>query len=643
MKPLLRVPVLHRASQPFALRVLFILALIPALARGQAEPPSTRELAELSLEQLANLQITSVSKRPERLADAPASVFIITGEDIRRSGATTLPQALRLAPNLEVARRDASQYSISARGFASSSSNKLLVLIDGRAVYTPLFSGVFWDAQDVMLEDVDRIEVISGPGATVWGTNAVVGVINVITRGAGDTRGGLAAAGGGNRDRGGAVRYGTRLGESGAIRFYAKYMDQDETERADGVPVRDAWHNAQVGFRSDWESSVGSLTLQGDAYRALSEQAVPGLRRAEGANLLTRFTHLLADGSRLRIQAYYDHTDREQPGTFGETLDIIDLEAQHGLAAIGSHSLTWGGGYRFARDRVRNSAVLAFLPTERDLRWWNLFVQDEIALRRDLDLTAGVRIEDNVYTGVEALPSLRLAWRLADNKLLWGSLSRAVRSPSRVDRELFAPAQPPFFLAGGPDFRSEVSRVAEVGYRAQASSTVSYSITAFHHIYDHIRSVEAVPGDGLMIANGIEGTASGVEAWGTWQAAANWRLSAGVVALRQRLRLAAESRATGGVATEGNDPSSQWKLRSAFDLAPGHELDIFVRRIGALPDPSVPAYVAADVRYGWRIARRLELSIVGRNLFDRRHPEFGSAATRSEIERSAYVKLVWTF
>ena len=611
----------------------FLSLLLGASWSAAADLPSTRELAELSLEQLANLEITSVSKKPERLADAPASVYIITGDDIRRSGVTSLPEALRLAPNLEVMRRDSSQYAISARGFASTAGNKLLVLIDGRIVYTPLFSGVFWDAQDVLLEDVERIEVISGPGATVWGSNAVAGVINVITRAAQQTLGTMAAAGGGNREYGAAVRQGMPLGDSGAVRIYGKYFDRDATQRTDGTTVRGAWKTGQVGFRADWRSDSTTYTVQGDAYRALSEQPAPGDRKATGQNILARITRQLENGSSLQLLAYYDRTERDQPGSFGETLDIVDVEVQHSWRFGDRHAITWGGSYREARDRVRNSPALAFLPAERELRWPGVFVQDEVALREDLQLTAGVRAERNAYTGVETMPSLRLAWKPSGASLLWGSLSRAVRSPSRVDRELFAPAQPPFLLAGGADFKSEIAKVAEIGYRAQPSSVVSFSVTAFHAIYDRIRSVEALPGGTFVIANGIDGTTSGVEAWATWQVARNWRLKLGGVGLRERL----------SAPSEGNDPSSRWSVRSMLDLAPGHELDLEVQRVGALPNPQVPAYVAISFRYGWQVTRALEVSVSGWNLADARHPEFGTAATRSEVDRSFFVKATWKF
>lgn len=607
-----------------------------------AAPP--KDLADLSLEELANIEVTSVSRRVQALADAPASIFVISGEDIRRAGVTSLPEALRLAPNLQVARTNAHSYAISARGFNNSIGNKLLVLIDGRTVYTPLFSGVFWNAQDVLLEDVERIEVISGPGATLWGANAVNGVINVITHAAHNTQGALIAGGAGNLEHGVAFRYGGKLGAEGHYRVYGKYFDRDHTERANGSAIRDGWDKGQVGFRADWDGAGRSFTVQGDAYRGDLEQTLPGTTRIEGLNLLGRWNQRLADGSGLRLQAYYDRTERDQPGTFREELDIFDVEFQHALRPLGRHRLLWGAGYRYARDQVQNSAALAFLPADRNLNWWNLFVQNEIALREDLELTVGAKLESNTYTGVEVLPSVRLAWKPAANRLVWGGLSRALRAPSRLDRDFFTfptPGSTTLLIKGGPNFRSEISNVIELGYRAQASSALSYSVTAFYHDHDRQRSVEPAPGGGFVLANKIEGSTHGVEAWGNYRVTSRWRLSGGLVVLKQNLRLKPDSMDAAGISALGNDPSHQWMVRSALDLTARHEFDVMVRRIGALPNPSVPAYTAVDARLGWRARRDVELSLTLLNLFDSKHPEFGSPATRSEIERSIFLKVLW--
>jgi len=624
------------ARKQLAAGVLLALAFNCSHA---AEPPPV-DLTELSLEQLANIEVTSVSRRAERLSDAAASIYVITNDDIRRAGVTSLPEALRLAPNLQVARVNASSYAISARGFNNSIGNKLLVLIDGRTVYTPLFSGVFWDAQDVMLEDIDRIEVISGPGGTLWGANAVNGVINVITRRADGTQGALIAPGVGNLENGGGARYGGKLGTEGHYRVYGKYFDRDNTKRANGTPVADGWDKGQVGFRADWSGGANrGFTVQGDFYDGKEEQAPTGKINISGANLIARWNERLGGGSDLRVQLYYDRTKRDQ-ATFGETLDIFDVEMQHALPAAGAHRMLWGGGYRSGKDSIRNSPGLAFLPADKDLAWANLFVQDEIRLGEGLDLTLGIKLESNDYTGWESLPSIRLAWKTAPNRLVWGALSRAVRAPARLDRELFAPATPPFLLAGGPNFESEIANVAEIGYRAQASS-LSYSVTAFYHDFDNLRSIEPLPGGGLVIANGVEGTTQGIEAWGTWQATRSWRLSAGGMYLDKDLKSKPGSLDATGPGAQGNDPEYQWQLRSSLNVTERLDFDVIVRNIGSLPNPVVPAYVAVDAWVGWRVSRGVELSLTLQNIFDSAHPEFGAPATRSVFERGAFLKLVW--
>ena len=608
----------------------------PAFAQ-QANPG----LADLSLEELANLQITSVSRRAERLSDAAASIFAITGDDIRRSGVTSLPEALRLAPNLQVARVDARQYAISARGFNSTTANKLLVLIDGRTVYTPLFSGVFWDAQDVFLEDVQRVEVISGPGATLWGANAVNGIINVITRPASETKGLLLFAGAGNRESGIGARYGIDL-SGGAFRVYGKGFDRDNTVRANGTDVPDGWHNGQAGFRADWGTPANGFTLQGDAYRGTIDQLAPGDVRTSGGNLLVRWSRELAAGSHLQVQAYFDQTEREIPGSFLERLGTFDLELQHAFQPASGHLVTWGGGIRNARDRVTNSAGLAFLPASVTQRWSNLFIQDEIALGERLRLTAGIKAASNPYTGWELLPSARLAWKVDASQMVWGALSRAVRAPARLDRDLFIPGQPPFFLSGGPDFRSEVANVLELGYRAQPSPRLSYSITAFRADYDRLRSIEPIGGAGaLVIGNKMKARTNGLEAWGNFQATANWRLSAGATFLDESRSFRSDSGDT-NLAGAGNDPKRQFVLRSSLDLPGQQEFDVMARHVSRLPSPAVPSYTAVDARYAWRLQKELEISVTAQNLFDKRHPESGAVATRSEIERGIFLKVKWS-
>ena len=613
-----------------------------------AAQPAERPLADLSLEELIQIKVTSVSRRPEYLVDAPASIYVITNEDIRRSGVRTLPEALRLAPNLQVARVNASSYAISARGFNNSIGNKLLVLIDGRTVYTSLFSGVFWDQQDVLLEDVERIEVISGPGATLWGANAVNGVINVITRPARSTQGALAAIGAGNLDHGVALRYGGKFGADGSFRIYGKGFDLDNTERADGAPVFDRWKRGQVGFRADWGGSRRSFTVQGDAYQGKSEERpLGGKVEVSGANLLARWAERFASGSDLRVQAYYDRAEREDRIGFQGDVGTFDIEFQHGIP-LGNHRLLWGGGYRRAHDNVPDTLptplVLRFVPSSRTLTWENLFVQDEIQLSDKLALTLGVKFESNDYTGWETLPSARLAWKPASDHLIWSAVSRSVRAPARLDRDFFL-VFPPLnfsFIMGGPYFQSEVAKVFEVGYRAHPTPVLSYSITGFHSRYDRLRSGMLPP---AFIENRIEGFANGIEAWATFQATRAWRLSAGLSTLRQHLHVEPGSPDPTGPIALGNDPDHQWLLRSSWNVGAGHELDFMIRRIGSVPlqapSPPIPAYTAVDVRWGWKVSRQVEVSLTLQNLLDSKHPEFNAAPGRSEFERGAFLKLLW--
>jgi len=635
---------------------LLVSALLaPAVTAFPAEPSlQLAELADLSIEELANVHIISTSKQGERLSDAAASVFVITADDIRRAGVTTLPEALRLAPNLQVARGTASGYTISARGFNNSAGNKLLVLIDGRIVYSPLFSGVFWDVQDVMLEDIERIEVVSGPGGTLWGTNAVNGVVNVITRAAKDTQGALIAAGGGNTEAGAAARYGAAFGDDGHYRVYGKGFDQKHTSTADGSSINDAWYKGQTGFRSDWGGAGNRFTVQGDAYGGREHQAAPGTITINGVsrldtitvsglNLISRWGHRLEGGSEMTLQGYYDRTVRNVPGTFDDTLDTFDVQFQHSLNPAAAHAVVWGGEYRYGMDRVINSDFVAFLPANVNQTWASLFAQDEIALNADLRFILGARVERNDYTGNEFLPNARLAWKPAPEHLLWTAASRTVRAPSRIDRDFFNPGNPPFLFAGSPDFRSEVADVYELGYRGQPVSALSYSATAFHNVYDHLRTLEIAPsGTSVVFANEMEGTTTGLEMWGKYQAAANWRLSAGATWLRENLRLKPGSAGlNGGVSAEGNDPGYTWNLRSAHTLTQMLDLDIIVRGVGALPNPSVPSYIATDIRVGWRPRRDVELSLTGRNLFGGSHAEFGNPATRSEFRPSGFLNVLW--
>lgn len=633
---------------PFTLLAVAFAAMhCDAGATGQVGS----SLLDYSLEQLADIVVTSVSRQETRLADAPASIYLISAADIRRAGAATLPEALRLAPNLQVAQNDARSYAVTARGFSSTIENKLLVLIDGRSVYSPLFSGVFWEAQDVVMEDIERIEVISGPGATIWGANAVNGVINIITRSAADTQGGLAAAAVGTKSRSATARYGLPFGGSGHYRVYAQHTDSSQTFSETGAPGGNDWRRQQAGFRADWSGAAHDVTVSGDAYQgALGAGAAPDVRIA-GGNLLARVDSRLADGSELRMQAYLDHTERDQENSGAQLLDTVDLEIQHGTRNGAAHKLVWGGGYRYSRDRLEGGPVLQFAPAERGLHWGNVFAQDEIRLCDTLRLTLGLKFEHNTYTGMEALPNVHLAWSLAGDQLVWAGASRTVRTPSRIDRDLWlvdtrnsTPGATRYTIAGGPQFDSETARVLELGYRGQQGGALSYAATLFYSDYDRLRTLEPLAGGGARFGNFGRGNARGLETWGRWHVRGDWRLSAGLVVQDIRTSLAPGSQdSSGGTGLATNDPHHYWSLRSSHDLADDLQADFMLRAVGGLPRPAVPGYSELDARLAWQPRAGLELALAGQNLLHRSHPEFGPGGTRQLIERSVSLKLAMRF
>lgn len=605
--------------------------LIAHEALGVSNPA---DLAELSLEQLGDIEITSVNKREQRLADASASVYVITRDAIRRAGVNTLAEALRLAPNLQVARINASQYAISARGFNSATANKLLVLVDGRSVYTPLYSGVFWESQDVPLADVERIEVMSGPGGTMWGANAVNGVINVITSSAQASTGLLAQGSAGNLSRGLSLRRGWQLEGDGAWRVYAKYNHRDDSERVSGADARDGFEKLQLGVRADLDAAGGGLTLQGDAYKETIHQATAADQRHHGGNLLARWTRALDDGARLRLQGYVDRSWRDVPGSYTENLGVVDLDLQCALPAGEGSQWTLGGGHRAAHDEVGSYGTLAFLPPSRRLHWTNAFAQYERELARDLTLTLGSRVEHNSYSGTEWMPSARLGWRVSPRLLLWGAASRAVRTPSRIDVEFFVPAQPPYQLAGGPDFRSEIANTLELGLRAQPSEQLTYSLTLFGSRYTSLRNYRRLSDRTIVLINAGRANVTGVEAWGRWQVSRGWSLQGGFTALHEGF-----GGANATAIAPGNDPRYQARLTSTWALGADVDLDMSLRRVSALRLTDVPAYHEADARLGWRFAPGLEAALSGRNLLHAQHREFGMGTSATYVGRTVQLTL----
>jgi iron complex outermembrane receptor protein len=608
------------------------------------------KLKKVPFEELLNLEITTVSRQPERLVDAASAVQVITAEEIRRSGASSLPEALRLASNLQVAQVNSSSWAISARGFNATTANKLLVLIDGRSVYTPLFSGVFWDVQNIILEDIDRIEVISGPGATLWGANAVNGVINVITKSARDTQGALLSSGGGSFLRGfGNARYGNKIGQDIHFRLYGMGFDRDNTVLRSGRETSSNWFMGQGGFRAEWLPSYGArATFQGNFYGGEIAQAGPGDVAVEGQNLIGRWTHPLATDSDVSLQVYWDRTRRRIPNSITDVLNTVDLDLQHRVPLNERNKLVWGAGYRFMRDEVDNAQAIAFLPASRDLQLFSAFVQDEIALvKNQLFLTIGSKFEHNEYTGFEFQPSVRLAWMPATDQTLWAAVSRAVRSPSRIDTELFVPSTPPFVLQGGGDrFDSEKVIAYELGYRAEITQRLGISISTFFNDYDDIRSVEPIAGSPgqFIILNRLGATTYGVELSTVWQPLEWWRLRGGYTYFRKEIHLGNSGDINRGRG-EGNDPHHQFSIQSMINLTANLEFDSVLRYVDNLNQrgPLVPSYLSLDLRLGWQPTPNWEFAIIGQNLLDKRHAEFGAPATRQEIPRSIYGKVTWKF
>ncbi len=672
---------------PAVIAVLALISVNPLPAQTTA-PASTNSLSvepykRMSLEQLMNLNVTSVAKEPEPYAEAPAALQVITGDDIRRSGATLIPQALRLADNLEVAQVTSSSWDISARGFNSSVGNKLLVLIDGRSVYTPLFSGVIWNMQDYLLEDIDRIEVISGPGGTLWGANAVNGVINITSKSAQATQGLYLESGGGTGTQDfAAVRYGGTLASNVYFRVYGKYFDQDAEVFSNGDSAHDSWNRGQGGFRIDSDASAQNhLTVQGDFFEGDTDVASGPEGTTGGANLLTRWTHTFWDDNDLSLQVYYDQTHLAAPfstapalpafppyfpaspaipgAVLTENLDTVDIDFQDRFGWGSWQHIVWGLGYRFTHDAVHNTPVVAFLPATLDQNLYSGFLQDEIKPFEKLILTGGTKIEHNDFTGFEFEPSGRLHDNLAEHQIVWIAISKAVRTPSRYDEDLFEPAPGYTYLfrqVGDPNFRSETVIAYELGYRAQITPKVSGSLSAFYNVYDHLRSTSdtiSLTAPSLITTyfeNNLEAHTYGFEFSANYQAQSWWRLHAGYDLLKEDIFLQSGTTDLNDGLNETADPQQQVMLRSSMDLPYRLEFDVDGRWIDTVHNNSgstpgtVPSYGEMDVRLGWHATARIELAVVGQNLLHDHHPEAGfPSPAREEIARVVFGKVSYSW
>ncbi len=649
--------------------VALLMAAGPRDVVAQAADSTTENLKSLSLDQLMNVEVTSVSRHPERLLQTASAIQVITREDIRRSGATSIPEALRLADNLEVAQKNSHDWAISARGFNTALANKLLVMIDGRTVYTPLFSGVFWDVQDYPLEDIERIEVISGPGGTLWGANAVNGVINIITRKASDTQGAYVEGGGGNQlQEFGTVRYGDSVGDATQFRVYGKYVDEGDESIADGLAAQDSWHQAQGGFRLDSVlSPQDNLSVHGDIREGRENEEADNTARTGGGNLVGQWTHQSDSGSQISLQSYYDRTHLADPvaetsigniplapaGFLKDDLTTLDVDFQDQLQTGSLHHVVWGFGYRFTHDVVQNAPGLGFFPTTLNQDLYSAFLQDEIALRSDVSLTVGSKIERNDYTGFQYEPNLRMTWTGWQNQALWGAISRAVRDPSRIDTDLKEPTPPTLvILEGAADFKTEELIAYELGYRAQLAARTTVSLATFFNDYTDVRSTSITPVTLLpfFFQNNLEGHTAGAEFSGTYQILDNWSLHLGYDLLQEHLHVKPGQFDLSNALNETSDPQQQVAVRSSATLFGNLEFDSALRWVDQLVTNNaqtrglVPSYFSLDTRLAWHLSRGLELSLVGQNLLQPRHVEYGfPSPLREQIVRSVYAKVAWHF
>ncbi len=650
-----------RTKQWLAAALAMVFATGNVYADTQQQVP---DVTTMSVEDLMNMQVTSVSKRAQKVGDAPAAIFVITQEDIQRSGARNIPELLEMVPGLEVARIDENKWAIGSRGFNGRFDDKLLVLIDGRSVYTPLFSGVYWDVQDVMLEDVERIEVIRGPGATLWGANAVDGVINIITKKAKDTQSALVKAGGGDEElTADGVRYGGQVGDKGYYRAYVKGFDWGSSTSLIGQDAYDGWHQESGGFRSDWTlSHRDSLTVQGQMYHSRDGETltIPTLSAPysstfantgdySGGNILSRWNHSFDNNSSISLQAYFDRTNYADANLFVDHESVYDVEFQHDFHIGESHEIVWGAGYRSIQDRNDPTFTVAVQPNQGQYNQFNAFFQDEIRFLNDrLRLTIGSKLDHNDFTGFEIEPNVRLLASLSRNQSVWGAISRAVRTPAiteeglRLNEAVVPPGAPPFYsplpviesVYGSPQFKSEDLLAYEVGYRVQATKTFSADIAAFYNKYTNLRTAEPgtpfvegnpVPVDVVypfVAENKMSGGTYGIEPFFDWKVFPIWKIYANYSYLEMNIHKNADSLDPTDDLPNGINPKNQSYFQSSLELPWHIEQHLSVRYVDNLPGYNIPSYTSFDGGFRWSPARGVTFGFDGLNWLNHRHIEF---------------------
>jgi len=649
-------------------------------AGGWAQEAGARDLTLVSLEDLMNIQVTSVSKKEQSLLRTGAAVFVITRSDIRRSGMRNIPDLLRMAPGVEVARIDANAWAISIRGFNARYSTKVLVLIDGRSVYHPMFSGVYWDQQAVPLEDIERIEVIRGPGGTVWGANAVNGVINIITRSSQDTQGGIIAAGTGSEESaGGLVQYGGKAGKNGHYRVFGRYFKVENSAAAEGGSAADGWHGSHAGFRSDWTpSSRDTLTVQGDLFGTSEGQTIttlfsnqlPDYRtfddkvRMGSGNILGRWEHTFSNGSQTTLQGYFDRVRRFDQAT--NILNTGDVDFQYHFQVGSRHDVVAGAGYRLIDQTYRPGYALALGDGHRRDSLVSTFIQDEIKLTDSVSLTLGSKVEHNDYTGIEFEPSAQLVWTPNSRHTVWASAARAIRQPSWFDAEvrldlatfpLAGGGFAVFSLAADPTVEAERLLDLEAGYRLQATTRLSLDFTAFRSRYSGLSSLESDtpyftsdPTPPHLVLPNHHGNLTyadtyGGEVFASWHVTKRWQLSPGFGFLQMKNGVARSSRDTSAKSLAGYSPKHQAQLRSTLDLPHRLEWDTSAYYVGALRKGHVPGYTRLDTRLGWRVGESMEFNVAVQNLLTPRRFEFGDGTPVhvTQVERSIVGTVTWSF
>ena len=647
-----------------------LLSAVPVWGQGG--------LAEASLEQLLETRVTSVSKKEQKLSRTAAAVFVITQEDIQRSGASTLPDLLRMAPGVDVAQINTNSWAISIRGFNSRYSNKVLVLVDGRSVYTPTFSGVYWEHLDLPLEDIERIEVIRGPGASVWGANAVNGVINIITKPAAATQGGrVSAMAGSEVYAGDALRYGARAGARGAYRVFAQYGHNGGSLLGNGAPAADGWARMHAGFRSDWElSREDGLTVEGESFTSRQGEMLRSsfwgtpfdrlsANRASdiGGDLLARWTHTAPGGSGTELQAYYDTYQRTEFGV-REDIRTFDLDFQDHLALGARHDVVWGSGYRVTASSAAGQ-MISFTPPSRTDRLYSGFFQDEIQVGADVWLTVGSKLEHNSYTGFEVEPNVRIAWVPSNRHTLWAAFGRSIRQPARVETSIAATlASIPLDantteilrLIGNPALDAETAIDFEAGWRTQFSSSASLDVATYLTKYRKLTTIEPgtpglLPGVQSIIEVPLlyENLSSALDYGGevalTWNATPRWRIVPNYSFLHMNVRVDPQSQDTTSIGAAICAPTHMAGVRSLVDLTRKVEFDQWLSWTGRLPGTGVAGYARLDARIARRFGESVEISLGGENLLRPGTVQFGdfNRVVSTAIQRSVYGKIQWTF